>query len=144
MRNFVYIAGDKESHKGLGKKLAELKPGSYVIQVKKNRAVRSLSANRYYHLILNIIGVSTGHTHDELHETLKLKFNGKMIYFPKGGSQMIGASTANLDSAEFAAYLNRVKNWANQEFDIVIPERESVTHEQWLAMDDVYEQNQNG
>jgi hypothetical protein len=144
MRNFVYIAGDAASHKELGKKLSELKPGSYVIQVKKNRAIRSLSANRYYHLILNVIGIETGHTHDELHEALKLKFNSKIVYFPKGGSQLIGNSTSNLDSAEFFGYVNRVKQWAIDEFGIVIPDQKDVTYEQWLAIEDTYELNQNG
>lgn len=144
MRIFTYTQGNPESHKELGKKLAELNPGNYTIEVKKIRAVRSISANRYYHFILNIIAIETGHDHDELHEAMKMKFNSKMVFFPKGGSQAYGQSTSNLDSAEFSAYLNRVKSWALNEFGIVIPEMEDVTIQLFMESENIYEQNQNG
>jgi hypothetical protein len=139
---FLYQAGDIQSHKDLGRKLQELKEGEYVIHIKKNRPIRSLSANRYYHLILNIIGIETGHTHEELHEALKLKFNAKIIHFPKGGSQVVGESTSNLDTKEFAAYINQVKNWALNEFGIVIPEAKDIDYQRWMEIENTYEENQ--
>ena len=145
MRTFIIKSGDETTLKDLGKYLRELKPGgNYIVEVKKNRAIRSLSQNRYYHAILNIIGIETGHTHEELHEAMKMKFNCAVIFFPKGGSQVISKTTADLDSAEFAGYINRVKNWALNEFGIVIPEAKDVDYARWLEIENAYEQNQQG
>jgi hypothetical protein len=143
-RIYLYKAKDEASHKEIGKKLRELPEGTYVIEIKKNQAVRSLSANKYYHLILNIIAIDTGHTHEELHEALKLKFNCKVIFFPKGGSQVVGNSTADLDTKEFAGYVNRVKQWALDEFSIQIPEPKDVDYKRWMEIETTYENNFNG
>jgi len=140
----LYTSGSLESHKNLGKKLSELKPGDYVLTIKKNRAVRSLSQNKYYHCILKIVGIETGHTHDELHEALKLKFNASVIFFPKGGSQIVGKSTSDLDTKEFTSYINQVKNWAMHEFGIVIPELKDLDYMRWIAIENTYAENQQG
>lgn len=145
MRTFIIKSGDETTFKPLGVYLRELKPGgNYIIEVKKNRAIRSLSANRYYHAILNIIGISTGHTHEELHEAMKMKFNCTVIFFPKGGSQVISKTTANLDTAEFAGYINRVKAWALNEFGIIIPEAKDIDYARWLELENTYDENQQG
>ncbi len=140
----LYKAGDAQSHKNLGKELQGLKEGEYIVKITRNRPIRSLSANKYYHAILNIIGIETGHTHEELHEALKQKFNAKILYFPKGGSQIIGGSTSNLDTKEFAAYVNQVKNWALNEFGIVIPEARDLDYQKWIEIETAYEENQQG
>jgi hypothetical protein len=139
----LYKAGDAESHKQFGREIQQLKPGEYVVKITRNRPIRSLNANKYYHAILNIIGIETGHTHEELHEALKLKFNAKIIHFPKGGSQVVGESTSNLDSKEFAGYVNQVKNWALNEFGIVIPEARDIDYQRWMEIENAYEENQN-
>ncbi len=145
MRTFIITSGDEKTYKDLGKYLRELKPGSnYIVEVKKNRAIRSMSQNKYYHAILNIIGISTGHTHEELHEAMKMKFNCKVIFFPKGGSQVVANSTANLDVMDFTGYINRVKNWALNEFDIKIPEAKDIDYARWLELENTYDQNQMG
>jgi len=144
MKILLYKAGDEKSHKDLGRKLQELKEGEYVVTIKKNRAIRSLSQNKYYHAILNIIGIETGHTHEELHEALKMKFNSEMIFFPKSGSQVVAKSTSDLDSGQFTAYINRVKNWALNEFSIVIPEAKDIDYQRWIEIENAYEENQHG
>lgn len=140
----LYRAKDAQSHKEIGKALSELPEAEYVIEIKKKRQIRSLSANRYYHFILNVISVHTGHTHEELHEAMKLKFNGTMIHFPKGGSQMIGGSTANLETDQFTAYVNRVKQWALDEFAINLPEAGEVTNQHLMQAENDYELTQSG
>ncbi len=144
MRIFLYEAGDTESHKQFGKKMSELPKGTYICEIKRNRPIRSLSSNKYYHAILNIIAIDTGHTHSELHEAMKLKFNCSVIFFPKGGSQVVGNSTGNLDTKEFAGYVNRVKQWALDEFNIVIPEAKDITYQRWMEIETTYEENFNG
>lgn len=144
MRILLYKAGDAQSHKELGRKLIELTEGEYVITIKKNRVIRSLNANKYYHFILNVIAVHTGHTHEELHEALKMKFNSEMIFFPKSGSQIVARSTSHLDTAQFAAYINRVKNWALNEFSIILPEAKDVDYQKWIDAENQYDLTQTG
>lgn len=144
MKTHLYKTDSQESKQKLYNVLKDLQPGQYVITIKKNRAIRSLSQNRYYHAILNIIAIATGHTHEELHEAMKMKFNCSVIYFPKGGSQIVGKSTSDLDSGEFVGYVNRVKQWAMDEFSIVIPERESIDEHRWIDIENTYDENFNG
>lgn len=144
MKMIIYKAGDADSHKQLGKALAELPPAEYVVQIKKNRSIRSLQANKYYHVILNIIGISSGHSHDELHEICKLKFNSHMIDLPKGGSHVIGKTTTDLDTIEFAGYVNRVKQWAQDEWGITIPEARDIDYARWMEIENTYNENFSG
>lgn len=143
-RIYLYKSKDAKSHKELGQKMQELPEGDYVVEIKKNRAIRSLNANKYYHAILNIIAIDTGHTHSELHEAMKLKFNCSVIFFPKGGSQVVGNSTSNLDTQEFSGFVNRVKQWAMDEFGITIPEAKDITYQRWMEIETTYEENFNG
>lgn len=143
MRFIHYVAGDNESHKNVGKALRELKPGNYIIQIKKNKPVRSISQNKYYWAILNIIAISTGeHDRDELHKICARKFNGKIVELPSGAEQ-VGKETKNLDTAEFTAYVNRVKQWAKHEWNIIIPELKDVNTMRWMEIEDAYDQNFN-
>lgn len=135
----LYTAGDANSHKLLGRKLSELKPGDYVIEVKRNRPIRSLAHNKYYFAILKLIATETGNDVDRLHEIAKKKFNGEMVQLPKSGMEMVGRSTSELDSKEFSAYINRVKLWANDEFGITVYDRENMTIEQLMDIENNYE-----
>lgn len=140
----LYRAKHETSHRMVGKALSELPEGQWVIEIKRHCIIRSLSQNRYYHFMLNIISVQTGHSHEELHEAMKLKFNGQMIHFPKGGSQMIGRSTANLETNQFTAFVNRVKQFAIDEFSIILPEAGEVTNQHLMEAENNYEQTQSG
>lgn len=145
MKTITYTSGNANDHKKVGQLLRELPDGQeYVIQIKRNRPVRSLSQNKYYFLCLNIIGLSTGHTTEELHEICKLKFNSDIIHFPKSGSQILGKTTSDLDSKEMTAYINRVKLWANDEFGIVIPEAQSMTNQRIMEIHNLYDDSVSG
>lgn len=122
MRLFLYEAKNEKHHKELGAYLRTLEEGLFVVTVKKNRPIRSLKANGYYHIILTLIATETGVNHEQLHEICKLKFNPEIINLPKGGHQTLGKNTATLDTKEFGAYINRVKQWARDEFNLNLPE----------------------
>ncbi len=143
-RIYLYKSKDAKSHKELGQKLQELPEGEYVVEIKKNRAIRSLNANKYYHAILNIAAIETGITHADLHEAMKYKFNSKVIFFPSGGSQCIGNSTANLDSGEFSGFVNRVKQYITDDLGINIPEAKDITYQRWMEIETTYAENFNG
>lgn len=144
MRHFLYKAKDAESHKEMGRKLQELPEGQYVIQVKKNRAIRSLSYNKYYHFVVNVIATHTGLSHDELHEALKYKFNRTTIFFPDGSSEQIGKTTSDLDVAEMAGYVNRVKQFALDNLGIIIPDLKDVDYMKWMEAENNYENSNRG
>lgn len=139
MKTVLYKAGDDKSHMELGKMLRELKPGEYVVTVKQNRQIRSLSANKYYHAIINIIAIHTGHTHDQIHDICKHKFNGDVVHLPKGGMVIVAKTTSDLDTKEFASYINRVVQWAQEEFDIIIPSPADIDTKMWMDIQNNYE-----
>jgi hypothetical protein len=141
---FLYDNRSEDSKRNLYNELKKLEEGEYVILVKKNRPVRSLSANKYYHAVLKIIGIETGHTHDQLHEICKRKFNAEMIALPKGGTEVYGKSTSDMDTKEFAGYVNRVKQWAQDEFNIIIPELKDLDYRKWMEIENVYDENNSG
>lgn len=139
MKTFIYKAGDAAKHKELGKYLQELQQGDYLIVIKKNRVIRSLSANKFYHAIVNLIATHTGHTHQQIHEICKYKFNADIVHLPKGGVQVVGKTTSDMNTEEFAAYINRVKQWAIDEFDLILPEREDLGQKEFLDIENNYE-----
>lgn len=145
MKLFTYTAGDVASHAQLGKDLQAMKAGEYIVQVKRRKPIRSISANAYYWVILNIISMSTGeYDRDRLHEICKRKFNGELIQLPKGGTELIGRSTADLDSKEFAGYVTRVKQWALDEWGIIIPELKDIDYKRWMEITNAYDDNFSG
>lgn len=160
MKILTYTAGGKSTpieHKAVGDYLRSLKPGNYLVEVKKNRPVRSLSANKYYHAIVNIIAIETGHTHEELHEALKMKFNSKTIFVENKSKPIadqvadklappivIPGSTSDLDTAEFAGYVNRVKQWALDDLGIIIPEPRDLDYKKWMEIQNQYNDGRRG
>lgn len=151
MKHFIYDNRQEESKREFYNKLKSLEQAEYVVVIKRNCAVRSLSANKYYHAILNIICIKSGQgtgdkifDHDQLHELLKKKFNNEVIFFPKGGSELVGKSTSDLDTKEFAIYINRVKQWAIDEFDIVIPELKDLDYKGWMEIENEYDKTFSG
>jgi hypothetical protein len=144
MKNILYTAGDPKSHKELGARLRELPVGEYIIQIKKNRAIRSLSANRYMHFAVNIVANHTGHSHDEIYEIAKLKFNSKLIHLPKGGTQIVSMSTKDLDTKEFGAFVNRFCQWALDEFGISIPQPGDLDLMKQIEIENQYERIHSG
>lgn len=149
MRTFIIKAGDESSFKQLGSYLRELgktKAGKdFCVVVKQNRPVRSLSQNGFYHIVLTLICTEANqYTHEQLHEICKRKFNYEMVQFPKSGYEVVGKSTANLDSLEFASYVNRVVQWAREEFNIVIPEREAIDYATQVEIGNQYDKSIQG
>lgn len=141
MKTVILKTDDEDSKRKLYNVLKELKPGSYVVEIKKNRNVRSLSANRYYHAILNIACMELDITHENMHEAMKYKFNSTVVFFPKGGSQCIGNTTSDLDTKEFTAFVNRVKQYLQDDLGIIIPEAKDIDYGRWIEIQNSYDDN---
>lgn len=129
MKTLLYDGSPKD-HAQVGRTLQELpkRANGYVVVIKENRPVRSLSANGYYWKVLEIIGIHTGHDREFLHEEMKRKFNSVPVEFPKSGIVLKAKSTKDLDTKEFGAFVNRVKQWARDEWNIIVPEPQDMDY----------------
>lgn len=102
----------------------------YTIEIKKNKPIRSVKANRYYWAILKRIGSTAGYSEDELHEFYKKKFNHRFIL-----DECVGLTTSDMDQKDFSDYLKKVKDHARKFFDNVhIPEPEDEKYAAWEMM----------
>lgn len=119
VRDYVAYLNDKDKDKQV----------EYLITFKKNRAIRSTSQNGYYRIVLIAIANITGDTDDDLHEFFKKKFLGKEIH-----GEVIGGSSAKLDTAEFTEYLNKVIEYSKSFFNVeYIPKPEDRAYNAWAA-----------
>jgi len=90
---------------------------------------RSLAYNSYYWAVVvgmirdRLLELGNEFKLEEVHDYLKSRFNHKEIVDESTGEVMhIPLSTTNLTTVEFMEYLERIKRWAAETLDIVIPE----------------------
>lgn len=108
---------------GFAKHLGRLEGKAIEVVVRKFVAHRTSPQNRYYWgVVIPILAEQFGYENgEELHKALKAKFltdySGPL---PKVGS------TAALNVADFADYLDRIMIWAGQEHGCVIPPAERI------------------
>ena len=99
------------------------------ITVKRHRDNRSNNQNAYYFgVVVAMIGQAMGEDDMEaIHEVLKLEHN---YYIATVGKKEIRVpmSTAELDTAAFEAYLERVRRWASEFLSLYIPLPNEVEH----------------
>lgn len=133
MKNLIFLTNDDKSLKQLAEYLDYLnkdkhkdKQVEYIIEIKKNRPVRSISANRYYRAVLLEIASAAGYTDDELHEFYKRKFHGKYVL-----DEVIGQSTGDMDTAEFSAYVKKVKQHGEEFFGVIIKDPKDKDYLLW-------------
>lgn len=114
-----FVAYDKEKFKAAfycheGKEV-EFTP-------KRHRKDRSVNQNSYYWgIVVPMIGKAMGETDAEsIHCVLKHEHN---YYVASGdhGEIRVPLSTADLNTADFEAYLERIRRWAVEFFSLYIP-----------------------
>ena len=104
----------------------------YIVEVKKQRNTRSNNQNKYYwKCIIQPLADELGYLTDEMHETLKVKFNSEFQMLQMNdkttGIQKV-RSTTQMSTKGFEVYLERIRVWAmvdlgvrlqepNEEFD---------------------------
>ena len=93
-------------------------PTNLLCEVSRSYWKRSLPQNSYYWwVIIEIIRNELWYTADEMHTTLKYQFlKDRSAKYPKF------RDTKNLNTKEFEAYNNNIKQWASIELWIYIPE----------------------
>jgi hypothetical protein len=100
----------------------------YVLAVRPEKLTRSIRANAYlWAVCYAAIADHTGYTVEEVHEYCKRRWlpkhlaiagrNGELV-----GEDVIGGSTAELDTHDFAEYVTKIKAWALDDLGVYIPE----------------------
>lgn len=85
----------------------------YKVQVTERKPIRNLSQNDKYWAILDGLSDHLGYTKDELHELLKYKYL-KYAKEIAGQPVVVVPSTSDLDTAQFAEYIENVLSFAHQ------------------------------
>jgi len=83
------------------------------VQVTERKHIRNLSQNDMYWAILEGISDHLGYTKEELHELMKYKFL-KYTKEIAGQPIIVVPSTADLDTAQFADFINNVIRFGNE------------------------------
>jgi len=139
MKLLTYTAGNPKSHKEIGQRLRELKPGEYIIQIKRNRPVRSLSQNKFYWALIQIVATDTAHTAKEVDNMFKMDRFFETIEYPGGRTKTIPKDFHNLDTVEFSVVVNNLQQWIRETFpELIIPRKEDLTYAQWLQIQKQY------
>ena len=81
--------------------------GDVHLEIKVAEKVRSPQQNAYYRVIIRILSKELGYTEQEMHETIKEKYDIE--------------STKQLSVPEFTELLEAIKRWAVIEMGIVLP-----------------------
>jgi len=92
---------------------------------KEEEEQRTLRQNRYYHKLLDIICDHTGDYHKDMHRELKIKILGRP-YIYKDREVIEVPSTRDLTTKTFGDYLERVFQFASEEFGLVLPEPNTI------------------
>jgi hypothetical protein len=104
--------------------------GLHDIIIRKHKKDRSIQQNRYYWgVCLKIISDEIGHSVEELHQMMKLRFLLEKEVEIAGEKYGIAKSTTKLTTAEFETYLENIKRFAAAELGIYIPDPHEVNYQ---------------
>lgn len=104
--------------------LNSLRGGRVRIVVSREKKVRSLDQNSYYHgVIVYRLAQALGYTEPEMHDALKYEFlRQEQGAVGTSGKPLVKiGSTAALSTVEFEELMQRIREWALAEFDIRLP-----------------------
>ncbi|HNC13938.1 MAG TPA: hypothetical protein PLF59_19310, partial [Cyclobacteriaceae bacterium] len=95
---------------------------SIEITVRRKKKHRSVQQNRYYWLVVTILSDYTGFTKDEMHSILRSKFlRAEKVNEDTGVVYEYVKSTTELTTVEYEDYLDDVRRFAAQEFNMTVP-----------------------
>lgn len=110
-----------------------------VLSVKRKRKQRSTPQNGYYWSVMvpmvrdAINSYGNEFSNDETHEFLKGRFNTKEVEVGDGNYLQLPQSTSDLDTAEFAGYIDQIHQFASMVLGIYIPQpNEQMTIDHYL------------
>ena len=114
---------DKANFLLRAKKLAE---SGVIVDLTEKKPRRSLSQNKYLHVILAYFGTQTGNTLEWVKQQYYKKLVNPDLFIREKEDKYLGRikvlrSSADLDTSEFSLSIERFRNWAAQTAGIYIP-----------------------
>lgn len=95
-------------------------------ELKEKRQKRSLSQNRYLHLLFEWFAIETGYTADEVKQEIFKKHINADIFYVEQVDNIISIerwrSTADLKTDEVTICIDRFRDFASKELGIYLPE----------------------
>ena len=126
----IQTNADKRAVISYIEKLSDKK--QYTVSVKLVRKKRSFCQNRLLWLWYGCISEDTGYSPNELHEYFKKEYLPPEFRTLFGKTVEIERSTTKLDTAQFTAYLDRIKSFASTELDVELPNPDDLYFEQFV------------
>lgn len=107
------------------KELTHYEGKEIVVTIGKEYITRSLPQNSYYWGVpVEMLSEETGHTPDEIHELLKAMFLKKHLDIKlkdKIERYKIIKSTTSLDKMQWEEYMDKIRQFATEKFQLYIP-----------------------
>ena len=103
------------------------------VEIKEVRKIRSLSQNRYLHLILAWFAYQTGYTLDETKKYIFKKIVNPDIFYIENFTGAFGEverwrSTRDLDTKEMTAAIDKFRDYSALEAGIYLPEPKDLVN----------------
>jgi hypothetical protein len=142
----LFDTEDEQSKRKFYAELKTLKPGAYAYSIKKNKPIRSLGANKYFHMVWNIYATHTGHYIDELKREFYDKIGFYELFTDKRGKQTKRyKSSKDCDTTEMSSLINQQAQWGRDEFpEVIVPRKEDATYLQWIQVENEYNRTFSG
>lgn len=145
MKTYLYDCTTQEkrsaSHRALGKELEKVPEGyEYVITIKKNKSVRSLAQNNFYHMILTIYANCAGCYLDEI----KGDFYDAIGFFvyeadKHGVERKRYKSSADNNTPEMAQLISQLLQWGSVNYpEAIVPQHGDASYQQWMEVQNQY------
>ena len=145
MKQILYDCTDankrQESHKKAGKTLQDMPEGyEYLITIKRNKPVRSLSQNNFFHMLLTIyanhIGLYLDEMKGEFYDAIGFY---EMITDKRGKETKRYKSSADLDQGEMAGLISALIQYGSTNMpECIIPRQEDANYMQWMTVQNDY------
>lgn len=126
----LLINFDKEEDKKKFFSILKVLKGEHAVAIKKKRAQRSGSQNRYYwSVVIAYISDETGFNKDEAHQVMQRLFLRYDKEMPNGQVETFVRSTTSLDTADMTIYIESIRTFALTELGTYIPEPSEIVYE---------------
>lgn len=113
--------------------------GSFIVEVTKHHANRSLDQNAYWWIICMIIGTHLGQTKEAIHKLLNLECNGEIVKLSSGKLKLIPGETHTMTTVEFSSLIEKGRQWALQELGLYINTPEEYREEEYFKIKNEYD-----
>lgn len=138
-----YTGGNAIDHKKVGDFLRSIAAGEqWILEIKKNRPIRSIPQNKFYHAVLQLYAIGTGYDKDDIEYWFKMAKHYKITITDQGEEKKSPAKTSNLDTKEFTNMVNALLQWGRDEYPaVIVPRREDLNYIQMIEIENQYEKD---